>query len=366
MATTTKTEYHPMLMFLYYAGCLDERIVKQIPATTLQYWKTKDHTTLYGYEHVKDICSDFQKFEFLTKKSIAQQALRITARIVNTFAQMYTNTMGYKKIAAKNAKQIIETIDNIKPHVKLQSACRMFNISLQQYYRWKNKINCTASVLNICFKTHPSQLSMNECVVIEESLKGAENANKPKLTIYYNLLRKGSLFCGVSTFYKYAKFYDKRHVLVKYEKPINNFRASQPFEYLHIDTTKVYTEHEGWLRVVFVKDNYSKSLLYKTIVPNAGSIHIREILHNTFEQYDLYSRTMPIQVVCDDGSENKGEVTTWLNLLKKKNVVRVIAQKDSNISNNMVESCNSQFKNVYMPTKKLPWAKRDSNPRPQP
>jgi hypothetical protein len=60
MATTlpSKQSYHPLLQFMYYAGCLDDEIIKQIPATTIQYWKSKDHTQMHGYEWVKDTFTD--------------------------------------------------------------------------------------------------------------------------------------------------------------------------------------------------------------------------------------------------------------------------------------------------------------------
>jgi len=54
MNFSEKRRYHPFIPILYFAGCLDEKYIKQIPITTIQYWKQTDHQTLYGFDWVKD------------------------------------------------------------------------------------------------------------------------------------------------------------------------------------------------------------------------------------------------------------------------------------------------------------------------
>lgn len=354
MTEGEKRTYHPLVIFLYFSGALDKKYIKQIPPTTIQYWKSLDHTTMFGFEWVEKTCDNIYKQEFTTKKKVIKQSVRICSRILKTFSTMYPEKQ-YKKTARKYSAVIVRTIDTITPQIDLDIACKILKISNQQYYRWKNKLNCTASILNLCFKVHPSQLSLEECCTIESAVKNPKNDGKPLSTIYYTLLRKGMLYCSLSSFYKYASLYaiSREFRKIQFREP-TYFRASYPFEYLHIDTTKVFTQSEGWQRVVFVKDNYSKTLLYKEVAPSAGSIHIKDIIKKTFTMYDLYSSTTPINIVCDNGTENKGEVTKWLNSKQNKRVMRIIAKKDNDFSNNMVESANNQFKNIFLKNKPLP------------
>lgn len=353
LVMSRKTDYHPMLMLMYYSGCLDDRVLREIPLTTIQYWRTKDHTTMFGYELVKNQFENFKDFEVRRKKSISTKALLVGARIIHTFSKIYVDSKGYRRLLRRKAKEVVKTIDDIRPQIKLSVACKIFHISQQQFYRWKNQIHCSASVLNLCFKTHPTQLSVQECQLIEDHLHTPAQAYVPKLTIYYNLLRKEQLFCGMSTFYKYARLLYQPPEFQRIERPPSIFRATRPFEYIHIDTTKVFTELEGFLRVVFVKDNYSKSLLYYFVAPDASSYYIKEVLHETFKKYGLFTYKQPVNVIFDDGTENKGEVYNWFKKVKKRNVVKIIAKKEATISNNMVESCNHMFKNKYLPGKKL-------------
>ncbi len=171
-------------------------------------------------------------------------------------------------------------------------------------------------------------------------------------------MRAETICFSMSTFYKYAHFFESKRVFRTIQfREKNHFRASYPFEYLHIDTTKIFTQQQGWQRAVFVKDNYSKSLLHMQVVPTAGSSYIKDVIANTFKKYDLFSLHSPITIISDNGSENKGELSKWLS--QNRMVHRVIAKIDTDISNNMVESSNHQFKNVFLKNRVLPKTKEE-------
>ena len=81
---------------------------------------------------------------------------------------------GLKNILRKNSAKVIETIEYLATEMPLAKACKVMGILTNQYYRWKNKINCTASVLNLCFKTHPHQLNISEVNIIREAINNPE------------------------------------------------------------------------------------------------------------------------------------------------------------------------------------------------
>jgi len=126
------------------------------------------------------------------------------------------------------------------------------------------------------------------------------------------------------------------------------FQASKPFEYLHIDTTFVPTDQRGKLRVAFVKDNYSRSILLGKVLPDASSTPIRDLLKETFEKYGLIPPDEKIHVVSDRGSENKGDVNEYLARLGKQVIKLTAKQAEFPQSNSMVESTMHQFKNVFL------------------
>jgi len=228
---------------------------------------------------------------------------------------------GYKRILKKNAEQVIATIDYLLMDMPLEKSCKAFAITTNQYYRWKNKIHCSVSVLNLCFKTQPFQLSIAEVTTINETINKPENYFKPLCTLYYGLMRAGELFCALSTFYKYAGLLSERKKKRK-EKTKISFRAKKAFEYLHIDITYIPIKKKGDIRVAFVKDNKSKAILHKMILPDGRSEFIRDLLRQTFTKYNLFSYPDPIHIVSDGGPENKGEVIKWIDGLRKNTVKR--------------------------------------------
>ena len=348
MNLSEKRRYHPFIPILYFAGCLDEKYIKQIPVTTIQYWKQTDHQTLYGFDWVKDVYTDFEKNEKRAKETIIKKSINICSRIIFSFTTIFANVPSQKKVFKKNIATIIKTIDRIMPDITLGVACKIFKISTNQYYRWKNKLHCTASVLNLCFRTHTNQLTIKENMVIYDALHAPENCYNFLSSTFLRLKRNGQLYCSLSTFYKYAFLHSVHRLKHKKITPNNSFRATKVFEYIHIDTTFVLTELEGKCRVVFVKDNYSKAILHGAIVPAGNSSYIRDVLIETFNKHGIRANEEAISIVSDGGSENAGEVLKWIANNEQINVVKIIAKKDNSISNNMVESCNHIFKNVFM------------------
>jgi hypothetical protein len=204
------------------------------------------------------------------------------------------------------------------------------------------------SVLNLCYKTHPKQLSVSEMTIIKDIITNPENRNRPLSSLYYELLRAGKLACSITTLYKYAAilFPGKKHPrkILKYD----SFKATKPFEYLHIDTTFMPSEEEGDIPVAFVKDNFSTAILNWAILPDRQSAHIRDLLNDTFQKFNLNMSSNPIHIVSDGGSENKGDVTEWVNTPENNHVTKLTAKLDFHFSNSMSESSFHDFKNNFM------------------
>jgi len=184
---------------------LSENNLAEIPYTTKKYWSDNNQADLFGFEWVKDFSHNQKAFQDLSKHRIIFQSARICCRIIECFSLLLSKKKGLKTLLKNNKEIVVNTIDWLIPKLNsTQKACRIFNITSKKYNRWKGKINCAASTLNLCFKTHPRQLSVKEVIVIKDAVNDLQNQNKPKATIFYSLLRHAQLFCGITTFYKYA------------------------------------------------------------------------------------------------------------------------------------------------------------------
>lgn len=232
--------------------------------------------------------------------------------------------------------------------------CKLIGMSKYWFYRHRNKKTCEKSRIGKCFKQYPNQLNFEEVGVIQKIIEKPENKMKTKTTLFFDSIRSGIIACGISTFFKYANLlgYQKPEK-EKIERP-SGFRATKPFEWLHVDVTYVQTQTQGMQYVAFVKDNYSKALLgYKSIPKRPTSHFIRELFEEVFIEYKLLDAKDQINILSDGGTENKGALIDWINQIDAPPVVRKLTSNTAEFpfSNSMSESTHSIYKTEFMQKK---------------
>ncbi len=345
-----KRKYHPLVLWAYYSGTLSAEQLQHIPYTTRKYWDSVPPQALFGFAWVEQLCLEQQHFSKLTRHRIVFRAARACCTVLDCFSQLFCQKRGYKSILRRSKPLVLRAIDSLSRNIPLVKACKIFQLSTRQYYRWKQQKICAQSPIRKCFRAHPAQLSRAELTSIEAAIDDPENFQAPLATVYFGLMHAKKLCCSLSTFYRYAAFLralsPKKCVPPKPEP----FRASRVFEYLHIDTTFCATK-EGVRGVAFVRDNKSKAILHKLVLGGKSSRFIRDLLDAAFQKYGLYEAAEPVCVVSDGGTENKGEVLAWIGGIRGARVTKVIARKEVPFSNAMSESLHHLFKTFFAPDK---------------
>ena len=149
----TKRSYHPLVIYYYYCNLLNPEQLATIPSTTIAYWDKNKLELMYGFDWVKGFSTNFEDFSKIEKQKIIAKAAKMCFKTLACFSSVLEKIGNIQGIMKKNAKQVIDTIDYLTTEMPIKKACRIFQISSNQYYRWKNKIYCSASVLNLCFKS---------------------------------------------------------------------------------------------------------------------------------------------------------------------------------------------------------------------
>ena len=149
----------------------------------------------------------------------------------------------------------------------------------------------------------------------------------------------GAAFLSRQTFYRYAQRFNITRNVPKKQKPRVGIRSSRPFELLHIDTMIYRLQNHTRVYIHFIMDNFSRAILGHRASLEWNSGHTVENLKTVCEKYNLYYK--PLWLMCDDGSENKGEVNNFL-LQPGIEMKRVIAQIEISYSNSMVEAVNKK------------------------
>lgn len=348
-ANSLKRSYHPLVLYFYFNNQLTKEQIKQIPKTTLNYWQNIKREELFGNEWFALFQKEQSDFLKIQQHRYIFKCLRIVLKTLKCFCLVQEQCTDFKKVLRKNHTKIAETIDYLKSTINLKDACRIFSITEQQYHVWKNKKICKISPFHFCFKKHPFQLTIKEFLVIKKAFHDLPYKFLPKVSVYYDLLNRDKIHCSLSTFYKYSSDVLEATKQIKVNLSKDTLFATRPFEYLHIDTTFINTLKDGIQRVVFVKDNFSKTILHYAIVPNGKSEFVAEVLEQTFIKHNLKNFTKAINIVSDKGTENKGEVLNWIEEISQSRFVfkKTAGENGFMFTNNEIESSFNIFKNQF-------------------
>jgi len=350
----SKRKYHPMILLMYHSRMLSPEQLCQIPRTTRNDWDQFNHQDYFGFDIVKDYIADF----YFMKNVLVSKNLKTGMKIMCALSQGYKEVLsaieGSKKMLRENAQNITFGIERLARYgnLKLSDASALFGVNRDWFYRHREKKTCENSMLGKCYKQYPNQLTAAEVNIIQAIVSEPENRSKTKATLFYDSIRKGLISCGLSTFSKYANFVG----YVKFRKQKNKnrpkgFKATRPFEWLHVDVTKVQTIIDGVQYVAFIKDNFSGALLgYRTTPHKPDSSFIRDLFIQVFIEYGLLDSSDVINILSDGGSENKGSLIEWLDQIVAPPIVQKLTAKTDEFpfSNSMSESTHSIYKTEYM------------------
>ncbi len=339
-----KRSYHSDVIISFQLGVLQPEILQQVPSSTLHNLKQRDLAKLVGTQQClineKNIrmVKDFLKHKQALKLA---KAAYLAFNILKTFTH---TTNAFRKWARSNKKFLVEKIQHLVLYFPLNKSLKLFDISSQAYHRWKNQVNCKNSLMHLCHKTHPFQLCSSEVANIKKYLSDKSLLHWPLASIYYQMIRQSEGYMSLSTFYKYSRcMLDNGMVPLRskeQKKKYNPIRASAPLKILHMDITLLKTAENQRLYLYILQDNFSRAILSWTLSTEYGAAIA---LHNLKKGVDNnQSQKEDTMVICDDGSENKGLVKTYLE--EQPSMQKVIAQKDIVQSNSMVEALNKRLK----------------------
>ena len=212
----------------------------------------------------------------------------------------------------------------------------------------EKRVNCVLSPLDKCHKQNPLSIAPSELRTVKSFLQDEQYKDYPLASICYIMKRQQKAFIGLTTFYKYTKYFDNvpnRKLLKPKQK--TGIRAAKPKEIIHADVCIYKPLDHTKVFIYFIVDNFSRMILgWKAAIECKSSIML-DNLRNVYYDYFLEKEDPLTVLMVDDGSENKGDVNTAIATQEIK-LNKLIAQKDIIFSNSMVESVNKQMKYGFL------------------
>jgi transposase InsO family protein len=328
--------------------------ISQIPRTTRNDWDRFNHKDYFGFDMARGYIADFDFMKDVLVSKHLKMAMKVLCAMSYGYKDLLSGIEGSQKLLRNHVQNITFSIERLARYgnLKLSDASILFGVSRDWFYRYRERKTCAKSTIGKCFKQYPNQLTPEEVKAIQSIVLDPENRTKTKTTLFYDSIRKGLIYCGRSTFSKYASFvgYVKFKKLKK-EDRAKGFKATRPFEWLHVDVTHVQTTIDGVQYVAFIKDNFSGALLgYRSTPYKPDSSFIRDLFVQVFIEYNLLDSSDTINILSDGGSENKGSLIEWLNQLVAPPIIRKLTAKTDEFpfSNSMSESTHSIYKTEFM------------------
>lgn len=346
----TKNSYHTALVFKAQMNLLSPLEKSYIPKSTLHDWRRRDLSRIVGANSEDPIFKNLDLIENARNSKNFQNAFAALLKVFYFYLSLVQNIRGKRKIWNHRKKQIVSIIQRIAPPFGLKRACRFMKVSIQRFYRWKNEILCDSSAFGLCRKMHPKQLTIEEQKVISKYLKKTEFFHWPLRSIFYKILNDGAAFFSLATFYKYASVLGPARQIIRKARRKIGIRSNAPLKLLHMDTTILQVQDGSKVYIHFIIDNFSRTILgWKASLEWNSKLTLSNLCE-VCERFNLFHE--PFTLLCDDGSENSGEVDVFLNgsgrLIKK-----LIAQVDIHFSNSMVEAVNKIMKYRFLFPKNL-------------
>lgn len=303
-----------------------------------------------GYDSQDPIFKDLDLYKKALDSKTFMKTLKSLFSIYSFYYSLSESIRGKRRIWNDRKKEIVSIIQRIAPNLGLKRSCRFMKVSVQRYYKWKNEILCNSSVFGLCRKIHPKQLTIQEQKIIARYLKKPEFFNWPLRSIFYKIIKDGVAFLSLATFYKYARVLaPKREIIRKARRKIG-IRSTAPLLLLHMDTTILRVQDGSKVYIHFIMDNFSRTILGWKASLEWNSKNTMLNLKEVCEKFDLFHKQ--IQLLCDDGSENAGEVNKFL-CSPRLFIEKLIAQVDITFSNSMIEAVNKKIKYEFLFPKKL-------------
>ena len=359
MSLRTKTSYHPHLLVAFYLGCLPSDWLQRIPRSTRHEWLHRDQTTLYGYDwsiHHQDLLGT------LREVASSQQLLRINKALLRIIALkrfITRHSTRIKERVSSAGDVILNTIRKITTVLSLQTALKY----LQQPYSWYVKLRrkqiCQSSVFSLCRVKHPSQLTVRETNTIKSFCADPRFQLWPLVSIYHQIRRDKAAFFTKSTFYKYVALLGLKRNITGHRRKNHDtgIRAPGPLQLLHADSTIFRTADNKKNYIYLVQDNFSRAILSCRMSSECKAHFTFDNLEEVLHKYLTPSGIASCTLLTDDGSENAGAVKNWIAGTAYPSLTHLIAQRDVEFSNSMIEAANKQLKYRFLYHHHIPDAK---------
>ena len=353
----TRQKYDTFIIWLYNQKkeyLIPQEIRKMIPHSTASGWRSLNYTNYFGHQVSaiqKEAIEQYEVFEnYKNLKRIVFSITRVWIQLSVLLVPLLTKNKENRAVTLEVIQQLFQVLPR---HIVF----KLVAISPTTFFNWLavDKVKCGISPLALCFKRHPLQLAKNEVEKIKTLFQHPDFQCWPASSIYYYALREREIYISLSTFYKYVNLLGLKR---KWNKSVpentNPLVTTKPNEFIHIDTTFWPLPNGIKAAIIFVCDNFSKTILGWNVSLKKDGENAKMALVKALETIQHHHPDLETtSLVTDGGGENHNLlVEDFLSNLAMPEIIKLLALKEVKFSNSAVEAINKIIKRYLR--KKLP------------
>lgn len=366
--------YHSGVKVCYSFGLQKELLPKDfiqtIPSSTSFYWKQDVSEKYLGAEYISNIEQNLENIQLIFNEKLRQYT-HVYFKICRLYILLlqWIGKKNFKTFIKSNRREVIEILDKLPIDEDRKKLAQFFRINLKTYHSWKylQKHSCGNSLIKLCFKRFPHQISKIEIKVLKKFMQNKNFKHWSVASIWGKAFKEKKISMSRSSWYNYSKklgLYSTREKRTKAKRKSGSVKATRPNEIYHMDVTHIKTFDNVKYYVYTVVDNYSRKIIAHTISRKlSGKIRleslktaIEKIFGVNLSKKDFEESNNPnlnLELIVDGGIENNNFVIHDFIKNCHINIDKKIALKDVTFSNSVIEGTYRIMKSSYFRNKQI-------------
>lgn len=262
--------YHTNVKILFALGIESQILPKEflatIPVTSSNEWKKKD-IQYYGAEFEEISRHSLEELQLIADMRLLKmkQIFVVSCRLYLMIIQLFGEHK-FQKIIRRNYLVLVPFIQNlIDVTGDKKIILRLLKVSSHQFGQWQRmkKYECRESLIWLCFKRIPRQISMREIQQMKMLLKDKKYLHWSSSSVWGKAVKGNIVSMSRQSWYHYAKLLGisklrKRFVTKRKRVSV---KANTPNEIWHMDITRYKTIDNKIMFVYTVMDNFSRKIV---------------------------------------------------------------------------------------------------------
>lgn len=308
--------YHSSIKICYSLGIenhvLPQDFLSSIKPSTVHYWKNDTPDKYVGSEFASTVHNNIDDLQV-----IYDQKIEHLKRMFVTFCKVYLTILSFigekefQTIIKKNRNRVVALIENVPSSlVDRNMLCKFLRITPKSFQTWKRYQNyfCDFSLLNLCFKRVPQQISRREIDTLKSFMTNKRFYHWSISAVWGLAFKHGKTSMAESTWYRYAKRLGLTTIRKKYKKKClrHSVKAELVNEIWHMDVTYYKTLDNVQYYIYTVMDNFSRKILaYDVSDKLSAQIRLSSLKRAIKNEFNItIASKSSVDLIVDGGSEN--------------------------------------------------------------